>query len=84
MLCKSKRFPLFTAIIKANLFLAFRVLKFKALSHDTLDDLKHLINASYTNVFVTGDNKLYKYSKEIQPDLEIFLQNKFLRIKPTY
>jgi len=84
MLRKSKQFPLFTTIIKANLFLDFRVLRFKALSHDTLDDLKHLINASYANVFVTGDNKLYKYSKEIQSDLEIFLQNEFLSIKPTY
>ncbi len=72
------KFPLIVTLIKANLFLNFRALKFRACSHDTLDDLKHLINASYTDVFVTGDGKLYNYSKEIHTDLEILSQDDFL------
>lgn len=83
ILRKSHRFPMLVSVIKANLFLDFRVLKFGACSHDTLDDLKHLINASYTNIFVTGDNKLFEYSKEIQPHLEMISQNDFLNIKIT-
>ena len=78
ILCKPKRFPMVISVINANLFLDFRVLKFRNCSHDTLDDLKHLINASYANIFVTGDEKLYKYSKEIHPDLEVLYKDEFL------
>ena len=83
ILRKSHRFPMLISVIKANLFLDFRVLKFGNCSHDTLDDLQHLINASYTDIFVTGDNKLYDYSKEIHPNLEILLKDGFLNIKTT-
>ena len=80
---KSKRFPMIVSVIKANLFLDYRVLKFENCSHDTLDDLKHLINASYTDIFVTGDNKLFDYSKELHPNLETLSQDDFLNIKAT-
>lgn len=81
ILCKSRKFPMIISVVKANLFLDFRALKFGNCSHDTLDDLKHLINASYTDVFVTGDNKLYNYSKEIDLYVEILTEDDFLNIK---
>jgi len=83
ILRKSNRFPMIVSVIKANLFLDYRVLKFGNCSHDTLDDLKHLINTSYTDVFVTGDNKLFDYSKELHPNLEILSKDDFLHIKAT-
>lgn len=78
ILRKSKRFPMIITVVKANLFLDFRVLKFKSCSHDTLDDLRHLITASYSDVFVTDDRKLYDYSSEIQPKLEVLLKDDFI------
>jgi len=81
ILSKSRRFPMIVSVIKANLFLDYRVLKFGNLSHDTLDDLKHLINASYADMFVTGDNKLFDYSKELHPNLETLFQDDFLEVR---
>ena len=78
ILKKSRQFPMVTTLVKSNLFLSFRVLKFGKCSHDTLDDLKHLINASYANIFVTNDKNLLKYSNVINPSLEAKMCDEFL------
>lgn len=71
ILKKPRQCPMVTTWIKSNLFLDFRVIKFGKCSHDTLDDLRHLINASYADIFVTNDKNLLSYSNEINPSLEV-------------
>lgn len=62
---KPHRYPMTNSVIKANLYLDFRLLKFGQMSHDTLDDVKHLILASYADFFVSNDDKLHKYHQDI-------------------
>jgi hypothetical protein len=77
MLQNPHKFPLFTALVRANLFLDYRLLKHSSFSHDTLDDAKHLIIASYANVFVSSDDKLRKYSCNINPHLKVLSLSEF-------
>lgn len=78
MLQKSQKFPLFDSMIRANLFLDFRLFKFKTVSHDTLDDVKHLIIASHVDIFVSNDEKLHKYSHDITTPLKVMKFNEFM------
>jgi len=68
---KSHRFPMINSLVKANLFLDFRLIKFGQMSHDTPTDVKHLILASYADVFVSNDVKLHKYYFEINDKIEM-------------
>jgi hypothetical protein len=78
MLQKSQKFPFFNSFVKANLYLDFRVLKFNTIRHDALDDAKHLIIASYADVFVTNDEKLHGYFHNINARLMVLRLNEFL------
>ena len=78
ILMKPRKCPMITTLIKSNLFLNFKVLKFGGCSHDTLDDLKHLINASYADIFVTEDKNLLSYTSDINPDVEVKICDEFL------
>lgn len=80
MLQKLQKFPLFNNTIKANLFLDFRLLKFKSISHDTLDDLKHLMYASYADIFVSNDEKLHKYFFNINVQLKMLKLSELVKL----
>ena len=79
MLQKHQKFPLFSSMVRANLFLDFRLLKFSSLSHDTLDDVKHLMLASYADIFISNDEKLHKYFHNINTQLKVLRLSEFMK-----
>jgi hypothetical protein len=81
MLLKAHKYPLINSMVNANLFLDFRLLKFKSISHDTLDDMKHLIIASHCAIFVTNDRKIHENFHYINPYIKMMYLKDFLNLK---
>jgi hypothetical protein len=79
LLEKPQKYPLFNSMVNGNLFLDFRVLKFRSLSHDRLDDMKHLVLASYSDIFVSNDGDIHKYCSYINDALEVLNLEDFIR-----
>lgn len=71
------RYPCFTLGPKIDLFLFFKAGRDGTFSQDTPTDLKHLISSAPTDIFVTGDDKLFKYAKDICPERIICKTNEY-------
>ena len=64
------RFPALRSIVRANLYLwAIPILHDTGASLDKLDDYRHVVEASYADVFVTGDGQLARTVPRIHPGL---------------
>ena len=65
-------FPTLRSVIRANLYFQFIMITQKKLpSSDKVDDYRHIIDASYSELFVTEDTQLGKTVKKINPDLDV-------------
>lgn len=62
------RYPYFALGPKIELFFFFKLGRDGALSQDMLIDLKHLLSAVHLDIFVSADQKLIKYAKDIWPE----------------
>ena len=63
-------YPTLRSAIRANLYFQFIMITQKTLpSSDKVDDYRHVIDASYSELFITEDNQLGKTAKKINTDL---------------
>lgn len=70
-------FPTLQSVMRANLYFQFIMITEKKLpSSDKIDDYRHIIDASYSELFITEDTQLGRTVKKINPDLI----NKYLKI----
>jgi len=46
---------------------------------DKIDDYRHIIEASYCDVFITGDAQLQKTVPRINPEVEVVEWNNFFK-----
>ncbi len=66
-------FPAIRSVVRAQLYLwAIPILHRTGASRDKLDDYRHVIEASYADVFVTGDEQLARTVPRIHPTLAVF------------
>ena len=71
-------FPAFRSTVRANLYLSsIPILHVVTPGDDKLDDYRHVIEASYTHVFVTGDDRLAGATCRIHPNLEVLRWKSF-------
>ena len=64
-------FPLLRSIVRANLYLVFVAVAHKATAAtDKIDDHRHVIDASYCDIFVTEERQLLSNVRKLNPDLE--------------
>lgn len=65
-------FPVIKSSLYSNLYLTYLSLRYKSKpGHDRFDDHHHVINASYSHAFITGDIDLIKTIKYINPNLTL-------------
>lgn len=65
-----EEFPAIWAIVRANVYMDFIFIKHRVKPNDDkLDDYRHIIEATYCDAFVTGDNQLLKTVRIISPHL---------------
>ncbi len=65
-------FPAIRSTVRANLYLwAVPWMNNVGASRDKTDDLRHVIEASYSDVFVTGDRQLANTVPSIHPNLRV-------------
>ncbi len=76
---KPHRFPCFTLGPKIDLFFFFKMGRDGTFPHDMLTDLKHFLSAVYIDIFVSGDQKLIKYAKDICPERMICKSDDYFR-----
>jgi hypothetical protein len=72
------KYPSITAQVRASFYMSYKIRKFGASAHDTLNDTSHLICASYSQIFVSGDNNIKTYLNDIVPTLTAWDLNKLL------
>lgn len=78
-----KDYPAIQTTLRAHLFMNYQVLVNRNKpGKDKLDDLRHLIDSSYSTIFVTNDEKLTKYAKVIKPNIEILTSEKLVSELP--
>ena len=64
-------FPVLRSIVYSNCYLIFlHITKGTSHSVDMIDDYRHIIDASYCNIFLTADEKQLKAVPHINKDLE--------------
>lgn len=65
-------FPILRSVIRANLYFQFIMIRHGVLpSSDKVDDYRHIIDASYAELFITRDSQLGRTVKKINPDLSV-------------
>lgn len=74
------RYPCFTLSPKIYLFPFFKAGRDGTFSQDTPIDLKHLINSVPIEIFVSGDDKLIKYAKDICPERIIYKIDEYFHL----
>ena len=69
-------FPAIRSAVRADIYLNYIcIVHVNTPGFDKLDDYRHVIEGSYCDVFVTGDNQLYKSANKINPNLEVISCN---------
>jgi len=75
----AKRLDYFHAIrstVMADVYLNFIcIVHGNTPGFDKLDDYRHVIESSYSDALITGDNQLYKSANKINPNIEVFTCN---------
>ncbi len=69
--------PALRSAVRANLLLSYRIMQGKKTRHDVWDDLCHCISATYADVFVTGDEELKEYFRQINLKCEVLGLSEF-------
>lgn len=64
---KRQKCPALSAAVRADLFINWRIATGRVMQHDRWDDLRHCINATYADLFVTDDPDLHNAYAEIRP-----------------
>lgn len=70
--CKTLR-----TAVRTNLFVAFQLANDRRMPHDNWDDLRHCINATHVDVFVTRDEKLRDSCRQIRPGARVVAVREF-------
>ncbi len=84
MRARLEMFPALRSTVRANVCLrAIPWLNNAGASHDKTDDYRHVIEASYSHVFVTGDRKLAITVPFIQPNLDILMWDDIQIVRET-
>ncbi len=66
------QFPAIRSTVRANLYMwAAPLVSGSGVSTDKNDDYRHVIEASYANVFVTGDIQLARTVPRLHPELQV-------------
>jgi len=72
-------FPAIRTTAMANAYMtSISIIHRDAPAKDRIDDFRHLIEASYCDVFITGDTQLGKAVQYINPELEVVWWNEFI------
>ncbi len=79
--------PVITTCIRANIYMCYRGIKnynrknMNAISHDVWDDVRHIIESTHCDLFVTKDKDIKKYFNDIRPSGSIeFYKDFFSRL----
>ena len=65
-------FPAIRSTVRANLYMwAVPLVSGSGVSTDKNDDYRHVVEASYANVFVTGDGQLARTVPRLNPRLRV-------------
>ncbi len=65
-------FPAIRSTVRANIYMrAVPLMSGSGVSTDKNDDYRHVIEASYANVFVTGDDQLARTVPRLHPGLQV-------------
>jgi hypothetical protein len=69
---KLAAFPALQSAVRADLYLwAIPLMHDAGGSRDKTDDYRHVVEASYAKVFITGDGQLARTTQRIQPNLRV-------------
>ena len=69
-------FPAIRSAVRADLYMNFIcIVHGNRPGFDKLDDYRHVIECSYCDALITGDNQLYRTANQINPDIEMVLCN---------
>jgi lipopolysaccharide biosynthesis regulator YciM len=72
-------FPALRSTLRTNLYLSFIHISHRVSpAKDRTDDLRHIIDASYTEIIIIGDSQLLKLVNCINPDLQALPWNDFI------
>jgi hypothetical protein len=77
ILANEQLYPAVISNMRSNLFLSYRIFMFKGIKHDCLDDTVHLTYASHSDIFVTSDEQISEYFKDIQPYMTLWSYKTF-------
>jgi hypothetical protein len=73
-------FPAIRTTAMANAYMtSISIIHSNAPGKDKIDDFRHLIEASYCNAFLTGDNQLCKAAGYINPEIEVIKWDDFVK-----
>ena len=65
-------FPAIRSTLRSHVYLCYICIKHKSVPRkDKIDDYRHIIEASYCDIFVTNDTQLSRTVSRINPDLEV-------------
>jgi hypothetical protein len=59
--------PCFSASLRADFYVNWRIASGRRMQHDRWDDLRHCIDSAYADIFVTKDKDLKAAFVEIEP-----------------